>query len=134
MTAPVHFSSPPRPSLLLVGTVLLLLVAGGGVAYVGTRQPVTPEPVAPPLPSESEIVRIELPHEAFPVPSGEHREAFISSCVQCHSPRLVFTQPKFPAKTWTAVVAKMVNVHKASLSADEQKKIVAYLSSAHGDS
>ena len=134
MTAPVHLPSPPRPGLLLVGTVLLLLVAGGGIAYVGTRQPVTTIFESPPLSSDSDIVRIDLPHEAFPVPSGENREAFITSCVQCHSPRLVFTQPRFPAKTWTAVVAKMVNVHKASLSADEQKKIVAYLSSVHGDS
>ena len=78
-------------------------------------------------------MRIELPHEAFPVPSGEHREEFVSSCVQCHSPRLVFTQPRFPTKTWTAVVAKMVNVHKAALSPDKQKHIVAYLSSVHGE-
>ena len=134
MTAPVHFSSPPRPGLLLVGTVLLLLAAGGGVAYVGTRSPGTPESVSPPPATEGDIVRIELPHEAFPVPPGEHREAFVSSCVQCHSPRLVFTQPKFSPKTWAAVVAKMVNAHKASLSPDEQKKIVAYLSSVHGDS
>ena len=134
MTAPVHFSSPMRPGLLLVGAVLLLLAAGGGVAYVGMRDLVTPISESPPLPFDSDIVRIELPHEAFPVPPGENREAFITSCVQCHSPRLVFTQPKFPAKTWAAVVAKMVNVHKASLTPDEQKTIVAYLSSVHGES
>ena len=133
MTTPVHFSAPPRPGMLLVGIVLLLLVAGGRVAYVGTRERATPEVTAPPVVSESAIIQIDLPHEAFPVPPGEHREEFVSSCVQCHSPRLVFTQPRFPAKTWTAVVAKMVNVHKAALTADEQKHIVAYLSSVHGE-
>ena len=133
MTAPVHFSKPPRPGLFLVGTVLLLLAAAGGVAFVGTRDATPPEPVAPPPATESAITRIDLPHEAFPVPPGENREAFIASCVQCHSPRLAFTQPRFPAKTWTAIVAKMANVYKAPLSPDEQKQIVAYLSRVHGE-
>ena len=129
MTAP----TPPRPGIFLVGTVLLLLLAAGGVAFVGTRDTTPPETVAPPPIPGSEVVRIDLPYEAFPVPPGENREAFVSSCVQCHSPRLVFTQPRFPAKTWTAVVTKMVNVHKAALTPDEQKHIVAYLSSVHGE-
>jgi hypothetical protein len=133
MTAPVHFSSSPRPGALLVGTVLLLLVAAGGISYVGTREPTTPESAAPPPASDSPIVQIDLPHEPFPVPPGENREAFASSCVQCHSPRLVFTQPRFPAKKWTEVVAKMANAYKAPLAPDEQKKIVAYLSSVHGE-
>jgi len=133
MNAPVHFSAPPRSGILLVAIVLLLLVAAGGVAYVGTRETPTPEVPPPPPTTSPPIVQIDLPHEAFPVPPGENREAFVTSCVQCHSPRLVFTQPKFAAKTWTAVVAKMANVYKAPLSADEQKKIVAYLSSVHGE-
>ena len=132
MTA-VHFSKPPHPGVLLVGSVLLLLVAAGGVAYVGTRETPTVTVTQPPAVIESTSVRIELPHEAFPVPMGENREAFITSCVQCHSPRLVFTQPRFAAKKWAEIVAKMANVYKAPLSADEQKKIVAYLSSVHGE-
>ena len=136
MTAPVHFSKPPRPGVLLVATVVLLLVVAGGVAYVGTRETVEPESAAPtvaPLASDGPVVRIDLPHEAFPVPPGEHREEFIASCVQCHSPRLIFTQPKFPAKKWTEIVAKMANAYKAPLPPDEQAKIVAYISSVHGE-
>ena len=132
MTAPVHFSASPRPGFLLVAAVLLLLVAAAGVAYVGTRDLVTEVPAPPPA-YESTLARIDLPTESFPVPFGENREAFVSSCVQCHSARLVFTQPRFPAKTWTAIVAKMANAYKAPLSPDEQKKIVAYLSSVHGE-
>ena len=133
MSTPVHFSAPPRPGLFLVGTVLLLLLAAAGIAFVGTRDTTPPETVAPPPAPSSDVVRIDLPHEAFPVPPGENREAFVASCVQCHSPRLAFTQPKFPTKKWAEIVAKMANVYKAPLSADEQKKIVAYLSSVHGE-
>jgi hypothetical protein len=133
MTTAVHFSAPLRPGIFLVGTILLLLLAAGGVAFVGTRDETPTETVAPPPAPHSDVVRIDLPHEAFPVPPGENREAFVASCVQCHSARLAFTQPRFPAKTWAAVVAKMANVYKAPLSADEQKKIVAYLSSVHGE-
>ena len=133
MTTPVHFSKPPRPGIFLVGTVLLLLVAAAAISYVGTREGETPETIALPPAPESAVVRIDLPHESFDVPFAENREAFVASCVQCHSPRLVFTQPKFPAKKWAEIVAKMANAYKAPLPPDEQKKIVAYLSSVHGE-
>ena len=67
------------------------------------------------------------------VARGEYLANKVAMCVQCHSPRLAFTQPKFPAKKWAEIVAKMANAYKAPLSADEQKKIVAYLSSVHGE-
>ncbi len=118
----------------LVPVVLLLLLAGAGVSWVGTRgQRATDRPpTSEPPQSAGPVVSIELPHEGLELPSGPHRDRFQDSCTLCHSPRLALTQPPFPEKQWTEVVHKMVVTYGAPLDPQEEHEVVAYLTAVHG--
>jgi hypothetical protein len=127
-------ATSPRRRWLLVILVAALFVAGAFVSYVGIRyQPLSGSDTAPPTITPADpVVRIDLPHEDFPVPSGPHRERFQVNCTVCHSPRLVFTQPPLPEQKWQEVVHKMVAVYGAPPTPEEEREIISYLSAVHG--
>jgi hypothetical protein len=130
---PAVTSVSPRGSAWLVALVALLFLGGVVVSYVGiTRPSLEMPPPIQPAPSPDAEVRIDLPHQEFPVPPGPHRERFLLSCTICHSPRLVFTQPLFPETKWKEVVHKMVAVYGAPFTPDDESQIVNYLTTVHG--
>lgn len=122
--------------------VLLLLLLGALVAYVGTET----EPFSfneggqtPYRPLTSGIAadrgaKVYLEFAEYVPPLGPHRERFQVNCTLCHSPRLVFTQPLLSEKKWQEVVRKMINVYGASLSPEEERQVIKYLVTVHGSS
>lgn len=61
------------------------------------------------------------------LPPGPGKEAFVSNCLTCHSPRYVTNQPQFPRKTWEAEVSKMIKVYGAPIAQGDVKAITDYL-------
>ncbi|HZG27984.1 MULTISPECIES: hypothetical protein [Agrobacterium] len=61
------------------------------------------------------------------LPPGPGKEAFVSNCLTCHSPRYVTNQPQFPRKTWEAEVNKMIKVYGAPIAQGDVKAITDYL-------
>ena len=118
----------------LVLVVLLLLVAGAWVSWIGTRGQGAAEraPAEQSLQSAGPVVSIELPHANLELPPGPHRDRFQVSCTVCHSPRLALTQPPFPEKQWAEVVHKMVATYGAPLGPEEEREVVGYLTAVHG--
>jgi hypothetical protein len=121
----------------LVPVVVLLLVAGAWVSWVGTRgrgaaDRAGEDSAEPSLQSTGPVVSIELPHANLKLPPGPHRDRFQVSCTLCHSPRLALTQPPFPEKEWAEVVHKMVATYGAPLDPEEEREVVAYLTAVHG--
>jgi hypothetical protein len=121
----------------LVPVVVLLLVAGAWVSWIGTRgqgaaQREGEVAAEPSVQSAGPIVSIELPHANLELPHGPHRDRFQVSCTLCHSPRLPLTQPPFPEKEWAEIVHKMVVTYGAPLDPEEEREVVAYLTAVHG--
>jgi hypothetical protein len=119
---------------ILLAAVVILLAAGAWVSWLGTRGQSYAETqqTAEPLRSPGPVVRIDLPHAETEVPPGPHRERFQVACTVCHSPRLVFTQPRFAEKKWAEVVHKMVAVYGAPISLQEEREIASYLAAVRG--
>lgn len=60
--------------------------------------------------------------------TGPAFEATQNNCLTCHSPDYIAMQPpRLGRNFWTAEVAKMVNVFKAKIAAEDAKLIVDYL-------
>jgi mono/diheme cytochrome c family protein len=140
MTSP-GLNGPPaqvnrRQPWALLALVAALFVGAAAVSYFGARPRPLPESGPPPAAATpvDPVVRIDLPHQDYPVPSGPYREQFQVNCTVCHSPRLAFTQPPLPEKKWQEVVHKMVAAYGAPLAPDEEGRIVTYLSAVHGQS
>ena len=79
-----------------------------------------------PVPGGQVCSQVEAEHR-----SGSGRD----NCGACHS--LDYIQMNSPIqdkKGWTATVGKMVKVMGAPISEDDQKSIIAYLSSHYADS
>ena len=75
---------------------------------------------------------IVLPQDVPFLPAGPGRDAFVSNCVICHSPRYVVNQPLFPRNTWMAEVTKMIKVYGAPIAAQDVAAITDYLVHFHG--
>jgi mono/diheme cytochrome c family protein len=122
---------------MLIALVVALFLIGAVVSYFGIQTPAqvanAPGSVQA-APSTDPVVRLDLPHHAFAVPPGPHRERFQVNCTICHSPRLAFTQPPLPEKKWQEVVHKMIAVYGASPTPEEEREIVRYLATVHGQS
>lgn len=100
------------------------------VSYLGVRDywdsstPNVPEIVA---------TNVLLPYEEVHIPDGPNRVVFQTSCVICHSPRLIFGQPTISEAKWGEVVHKMVATYGAPVEPEDERKIVAYLASIQAD-
>ena len=109
--------------LLVLGAVL---PAAAGRAQDGGQAPAQGRP---PLTLKS--VSIDLPTgEAYP--AGPGWDVVDSNCLSCHSAGMVLTQPAMPKAAWEKEVTKMINVYKASISAEDVPIIVAYLDAIKG--
>ncbi len=88
---------------------------------------------APPPPLTDPNVRVfALPESDPPLPEGPGKSLVVGSCLTCHSARYIGDQPKFPRKTWTAEVDKMVKTYGADIAPESTKTIVDYLVATHG--
>ena len=83
------------------------------------------EPAITPAPSDLNAFVTKLPEA-----SGY--TAFQNNCVSCHSARYVQMQPKFPEKTWLALVTKMQKNYGAPVPDSSVGKIVQYLVAIKG--
>ena len=88
-----------------------------------------------PLAAAAQNKTITLPsdHSYGELKPGPGVEAAQRACRSCHSTDYIVMQPRGPAKQWEAVVTKMIKVFGASITDEDAKAIVRYLSTAYGD-
>ena len=89
--------------------------------------------VAAAVSATSPVHVLVMPHDEPDLPPGRGRDAFVQSCVVCHSPRYVTNQPRFSREVWTEEVQKMVKVFGAPVPAERVPEIVDYLVAFHGE-
>jgi hypothetical protein len=87
---------------------------------------------SPTLPPSSSVHSISLPHDEAFAPPGPGRDAFVTACVVCHSPRYVTSQPPFSRATWKGIVQKMIDTYGAHITPTQAAKIVDYLAATNG--
>ncbi len=77
-------------------------------------------------------VSVTLPPGDAPFPAGPGADAIGNNCLACHSAGMVLRQPPLGRAGWEAEVAKMRNVYKAPVAAEDVPAIVAYLVAQQG--
>ncbi|TMQ19864.1 MAG: cytochrome c [Candidatus Rokuibacteriota bacterium] len=87
-----------------------------------------------PLLAAAQTKSITLPpdHVFSDLAPGPGVETTQRACRSCHSTDYVVTQPRGDARQWEGVVAKMMSVYGANITADDAKTIVQYLSRQYG--
>jgi hypothetical protein len=123
------------PAFLLVAA----LVAGAGCDRRGSAairdgdmnmtDSHEPSPAAHP---SSSVRSISLPHDEAFAPPGSGRDAFVTACVVCHSPRYITSQPPFSREVWKGIVQKMIDTYGAHITATQAAEIVDYLAATNG--
>lgn len=86
-------------------------------------------------PAMAAPVAYELPEETAALAPGPHMDVAQANCSACHSADYITTQPRGmpnPTAFWTAEVAKMRAVYKASIDDDAVPLIVEYLVTTYG--
>jgi cytochrome c5 len=87
-----------------------------------------------PLTAAAQTKAITLPpdHSYGELKPGPGVEVAQRACRACHSTDYIVMQPRGDTKQWEAVVTKMIKVFGASISDEDAKAIVRYLSTAYG--
>jgi len=124
------------PAFLLVAA----LVAGAGCDRRGSAairdgemEGMTMTRLSPPASHPSSPVRsISLPHDEAFAPPGPGRDAFVTACVVCHSPRYITSQPPFSREVWKGIVQKMIDTYGAHITSMQAAEIVDYLAATNG--
>jgi len=124
------------PAFLLI----VALVAGTGCDRRGSAsirdgemEGMTLSRLSPPASHPSSPVRsISLPHDEAFAPPGPGRDAFVTACVVCHSPRYITSQPPFSREVWKGIVQKMIDTFGAHITAAQAADIVDYLAATNG--
>ena len=80
----------------------------------------------------SPVHSISLPHDEAFAPPGPGRDAFVTACVVCHSPRYITSQPPFSRAVWKGIVQKMIDTYGAHVSAPQAAEVVDYLAATNG--
>ena len=70
---------------------------------------------------------VSYPDDSVAYPAGPHADVINANCISCHSAGMALNQPPLSAAQWTDEVAKMRNVYKAPVLAQDVPAIVAYL-------
>lgn len=78
------------------------------------------------------IHQITPPHDEPFLPDGPGRQAFVTNCVICHSPRYVTNQTVYPRSIWLSEVKKMASLYGAPIPPDQVDAITDYLVFFHG--
>ena len=80
----------------------------------------------------SPVHSISLPHDEAFAPPGPGRDAFVTACVVCHSPRYITSQPPFSRAVWKGLVQKMIDTYGAHITPTQAAEIVDYLVATNG--
>jgi hypothetical protein len=80
----------------------------------------------------SPIHSISLPHDEAYAPPGPGRDAFVTACIVCHSPRYITSQPPFSRAVWKGIVQKMIDTYGAHIAPAQAAEIVDYLVATNG--
>jgi hypothetical protein len=83
-------------------------------------------------PSAGETARIELPAGDDVLPDRPHAEAVDRNCLSCHSTETILNQPALSRDVWKAEIDKMRTAFGASIDADAEDDILAYLTTING--
>ena len=75
---------------------------------------------------------ISLPHDEAFAPPGPGRDAFVTACVVCHSPRYITSQPPFSRAVWKGLVQKMIDTYGAHITTTQAAEVVDYLAATNG--
>jgi hypothetical protein len=78
-------------------------------------------------PQNNPVHTIVLPHDEPLLPPGPGREALVTACVVCHSPRYITMQPPFTRSAWLGEVKKMKDTYGGHITDQEVPQIVDYL-------
>ncbi len=127
------------PAFLLI----LALVAGAGCNRRGSAAMRDGEmegmdamtlsrPSSPPSHPSSPVHSISLPHDEAYAPPGPGRDAFVTACIVCHSPRYITSQPPFSRAVWKGIVQKMIDTYGAHIAPAQAAEIVNYLVATNG--
>lgn len=87
---------------------------------------------SPPKSPKDTAVSISLPHDEAFAPPGPGREAFVTACIVCHSPRYVTSQPPFSREVWKGIVQQMIDAYGAHITESQAVAIVNYLVATNG--
>ena len=120
----------PKNVVLLLG--LAAWVAGCGTASDATKEAERGVVHAhvqsmPEMKTDSPVRTIAMPHDEPVFPPGPGRDAFVTACVVCHSPRYITMQPPFSRTAWLSEVNKMKDVYGAHISDAQVREITDYL-------
>jgi mono/diheme cytochrome c family protein len=91
-----------------------------------------------PTPGTVAAAGITLHSDSFTFPSsdrsfpGAGADAINGNCVSCHSAGMVLNQPPLSKAAWQSEVAKMRDMYKAPIAAEDVPAIVAYLVNTKG--
>jgi hypothetical protein len=124
------------PAFLLI--VALVATAGcdrhsSAAMRDGEMAGMTPSRLSSPASHPSSSVRsISLPHDEAFAPPGPGRDAFVTACVVCHSPRYITSQPPFSRTVWKGLVQKMIDTYGAHITTTQAAEIVDYLAATNG--
>jgi hypothetical protein len=80
----------------------------------------------------SPVHSISLPHDEAFAPLGPGRDAFVTACIVCHSPRYITSQPPFSRAVWKGIVQKMIDAFGAHITTTQAAEIVDYLAATNG--
>ena len=130
---------PQKPTSMILSLGLAVLVGGCGTsssvaadadrdvahAHVESMHDVKPD---------SPVHTIAMPHDEPAFPAGPGRDAFVTACVVCHSPRYIAMQPPFTRTTWLSEVNKMKDTYGAHISDAQALEITDYLVAIKGAS
>src|SRR6266852_1806126 len=120
--------------------LIVALVAGAGcnrrgsaaMGYGEMEGMTLSRPSMPPSHPSSSVRSISLPHDEAFAPPGPGRDAFVTACVVCHSPRYITSQPPFPRDVWKGIVQKMIDTYGAHITSMQAAEIVDYLAATNG--
>jgi mono/diheme cytochrome c family protein len=120
--------------------LIVALVAGAGCNRSGSATTRTGEmegmtlsrPSGPAIRPSSPVHTISLPHDEAFAPPGPGRDAFVTACVVCHSPRYITSQPPFSRAVWKGIVQKMIDTYGAHVTRPQAAEIVDYLAATNG--
>ena len=78
-------------------------------------------------PTAGSVVRVSLPDEPAAPWSGTGGAVIERSCVACHSPEMIATQPPLAPEKWQATIDKMRTVYHAQIPETDDAALVAAL-------
>src|SRR6266852_2365581 len=120
--------------------LIVALVAGAGcnrrgsaaMGYGEMEGMTLSRPSLPPSHPSSPVHSISLPHDEAYAPPGPGRDAFVTACIVCHSPRYITSQPPFSRAVWKGIAQKMIDTDGAHITPAQAAEIVDYLAATNG--